>query len=92
MEEKMEIKVRGGVISCYKNTDPDNPGVTVTYKPDGLEFEIDLVYIENTDLELEQTKHEEDLRIMVYSDVFDECYTKAYTISAPDVEELKRIL
>ena len=88
----MEIKVRGGVISCYKNTDPDNPGVTVMYKPDGLEFEIDLVYIENTDLCLEQTKHEEDLRIMVYSDVFDECYTKAYTISAPDVEELKRIL
>lgn len=88
----MEIKVRGGVICVYENIDPDNPGITVMYRPDGMDFEFDLVYIENTDLELGQTINPDDLRIMVYGDVFNEDYTNAFTIDQKDVRELVRII
>ena len=56
------------------------------------DFEIDLVYIENTPLELEKTKDAEDLRIMVYDNVFSEDYQHRFTINGPDVKDLVKMV
>ena len=90
MGNSFSTTVRGGKINVYENIDPDNPGVTVMYQPHGCDFEIDLVYIENTDPELEATGSAEDVRILVYSNVFSEDYSHSFTIHENDVKDMVR--
>lgn len=90
--QTMTVPIRGGEICCYENADPDNPGVSIMYKPKDSDFEIDIVYIENTDPELEPHKHPNDFRTMLYSDVFDECYKSSFTITHDEIEELKKMI
>ena len=79
-EKTIRIKARGGEIIAETSCDPNNPGISVCYQPDGSDSVIDLAYIENTDPELRRRRHEEnpdpnDIRVMVYEDPYQEDYT-----------------
>ena len=79
-EKAIRTKVRGGELIAEISCDPNNPGISVCYQPDGSDGIIDLAYIENTDPELRRHEGKEnpdpnDIRVMVYEDPYQEDYT-----------------
>lgn len=86
---KYEIPVRGGSLIIEECIDPDNPGVWVSYRPEGCQADIDLVLVENTDTELrkENNADEKDLRVLVWNDPRQEDYTNEHIFSGKEAAE-----
>lgn len=47
MYEKIIVKVNGGKLIAVPSTDPNYPGIWISYIKDGSDFEQDLVLVEN---------------------------------------------
>lgn len=89
VKETMEVPVRGGTIVAEKSTDPENPGIWLSYRPDGKEYLINLCGVENTALDLrdELDADEGDLRTICWNDPTSEDYTDAFVISRRSLQK-----
>ena len=86
---KFEVKTRGGILTAEAGLDPFNPGVSVCYKPDGLDYEVDVAYIENTDPSLPTAKgyEDNDLQILTYTDPWTDEYTHSTVLKDSEVRK-----
>lgn len=84
---KFEVETRGGTLIAEAGTDPSNPGISVCYRPNGTDDEVDVVYIENTDPLLLTAKGNEanDIRILTYTDPWTEEYTRSAVLKDSEV-------
>ena len=98
MAEKIEVKVRGGVLIAEKLADPDNPGIALVYRPDSVDFDIDLCIVENQSEELRcidstmQRASNKDLIMYTFENVDTEEWQHRFEILDADIKELEEIV
>lgn len=98
MAEKIEVKVRGGILIAEKLTDPDNPGIALMYQRDGTDFAIDLCVVENQSEELRHIENpyadmsEKDLVMYTFENVETEEWQNRFEILDSKLEEVLKDL
>jgi len=72
--KEIRIKVNGGFLVATRNCDTNNDGITVTFETEDNDI-IDIV-----DVKCEDVTTREKIKVRCYEDVYDEDFTKEYTI------------
>lgn len=80
---EIRVRVNGGYIIAGRNVDPDYDGIYVAFETDDGGI-IDIVL---TEAKAEFNK--EKIDVYCYEDVYDEDFTKKYTI---DIKEINKAL
>ena len=89
-----EVKTKAGVIRAYESQDPGQPGICVTFQPEGADCEIDMSYVsvyEDPEYRTSDNERECDVCIMTYANVYTEDYTSKHMIRREDVVQALEI-
>ena len=83
----MKIKTSAGTICVYRNTNPDAPGCTVRFVPNGTDYELDIAYVEvkENPSYCFNGETEKDVCIYVCADPYTENTTDKFIIKRNDI-------
>lgn len=75
---KFKVPVSGGHLVAEQNTDPNNPGLSITFETSDMDI-VDVVYVECPE------SNPRSIDIAIYDDAFSEDYTRKTSISIDDI-------